>query len=113
MVSAGVYASLILDGSEGYVCMSRLVGLTLAGCGGLVCGPMRGGGGGGGGGGSGEITGQGKESLISTFACFFDCFCQSSPPKFEIFLIFPYFLRSLVLSRSATREATCIPSLLY
>ena len=50
-------------------------------------------------------TGQYKKSLISTFACFFDCYCQSlfleerldtrlSPPKFEIFLIFSYFQRS-------------------
>ena len=30
------------------------------------------------------------------------------PPKFDIFVIFPK-----VLSRSATREATPIPSLLY
>ena len=33
-------------------------------------------------------TGQGKEILISTFACFL------TAPKFDIFLIFPYFLRS-------------------
>ena len=35
-----------------------------------------------------------------------------SPPKFEIFLIFPLFLRSNVLSRLATLEATHITSLL-
>ena len=34
-------------------------------------------------------------------------------PKFDIFQIFPNFLRSYVLSRSATREASRIPSLLY
>ena len=36
------------------------------------------------------------------------------PPKFDIFVIFPNFLRfkiSEVLSRSATHEATRIPSL--
>ena len=32
-----------------------------------------------------------------------------SPPRFDIFLIFPNFLRSQVLSRSATRA----PGLLY
>ena len=59
-------------------------------------------------------TGQGNKSLMSTFACFFHCYCQSlisgrdtgrwamPPPKFEIFL-----------SRLATREATHIPSLQY
>ena len=36
-----------------------------------------------------------------------------APPKFEIFLVFPYFPRSQLLSRSATREATRMPSLLY
>ena len=35
------------------------------------------------------------------------------PPKFEVFLIFPSFVRSSILSRSATREATRIPNLLY
>ena len=35
------------------------------------------------------------------------------PPKFEIFLILPYFLRSQVLSCSANREATRIPILRY
>ena len=36
-----------------------------------------------------------------------------TPPKFGIFLIFPNFLRSYVLSRSATREeGTGVPSLL-
>ena len=35
---------------------------------------------------------------------------EMSPPKFEIF---KYFLRSYVLSRSETRKATSIPSLLY
>ena len=67
-------------------------------------------------------TGHGKKSLISTFAgFFFDCYYQSlifgretehwamSPLKFGIFLIFPYFLRSLVLSCFATHEATQIP----
>ena len=33
-----------------------------------------------------------------------------SPPKFEIFLIFPYFVRFQALSRSATREAARFPS---
>ena len=55
----------------------------------------------------------GKEKFDIYFCVFFHCYCQMSPPKFEIFLIFPYFLRSYVLSRSATREATHIPSLLY
>ena len=36
-----------------------------------------------------------------------------SPPKFEIFLIPLYFLRSKILSGSATREAIRISSLLY
>ena len=36
-----------------------------------------------------------------------------SPPKFHNFLIFPYFLRSEVLSRFATRQATPILFLLY
>ena len=36
-----------------------------------------------------------------------------SPPNFEIFLIFPNFLRSLVLSSFATRDATHMQSLLY
>ena len=70
-----------------------------------------------------NCTGQGKFDI--NFCMLLDCYCQSSisgretghcamsPPKFEIFLKFPYFLRSLVLSRSATREATCILSLLY
>ena len=47
-------------------------------------------------------TGQEQKRLISPFAVFFDCYCQSlissrgtghwamSPPRFEIFLIFPY-----------------------
>ena len=35
------------------------------------------------------------------------------PPKFEVFLIFPNFLRSQVLSRLASREVARIPSLLY
>ena len=51
-------------------------------------------------------TGPAKKHLISTFACFFTCYCQSlisgretghwamSQPKFEIFLIFSYFLKS-------------------
>ena len=55
-------------------------------------------------------TGQEKKSFISTFACSFGCYCQSLisgketghwvmfPPKFEIFLIFPYFVRSLVVT---------------
>ena len=36
-----------------------------------------------------------------------------SPLKFEIFLVFSYFLRSYVLSRLTTYEPTWIPSLLY
>ena len=50
-------------------------------------------------------SGQGRESLISTFACFLTAAAKvlflegrlgtgvMSPPKFEILLIFPYFLR--------------------
>ena len=33
------------------------------------------------------------------------------PPKFDIFPVFPKFLRYYVLSRSTTREPTGIPSL--
>ena len=67
----------------------------------------------------------GHEKFDIYFLMFFHSLCQSfisgrgtgywamSPPKLEIFLIFPYFLRSLVLSRSATREETLVPSLLY
>ena len=67
-----------------------------------------------------------RKEKFDIYSCvFFDCYCSSlisgmktghqamSPPKFEIFLIFPYFLRSSVLSPWATREATRIPSLLY
>ena len=36
-----------------------------------------------------------------------------SPPKFDIFLFFCNFPRSQILSSSATREATRIPSFLY
>ena len=50
-------------------------------------------------------TGQDKKSLISTFACFLTAIAKVrflegrlgtklSPSKFEIFLIFSYFLRS-------------------
>ena len=51
----------------------------------------------------------GQEKFDIYFCLFFDCYCQSlisggetghwamSPPKFKIFLIFPYFLRSLSL----------------
>ena len=68
--------------------------------------------------------GQERKNLIDICFCvFFDCFSQSltsgrktghwamSSPKFEIFPIFSNFLRSL--SRSVTREATRIPSLLH
>ena len=55
---------------------------------------------------------------------FFDSYCQrlvfgrktghmaAPTPTFDIFLIFPNFLRFQVLSRSATHEATRVPSLL-
>ena len=67
----------------------------------------------------------GQENFDIYFCVFSDFYCQSlfsrwetghqamSLPKFEIFLTFPYFLRSQVLSRSETREATRVPSLLY
>ena len=67
----------------------------------------------------------GKEKFGIYFCVVFNCYCQSLISrretrylatclcKFEIFLIFPNFLRSSVLNRSATCEATCIPSLLY
>ena len=70
-------------------------------------------------------TRQDKKSLISFLRVFFYCFYESlisgretghqaiSPPKFQIFLLFHYFLKSQVLSRSATRGAARLPSLLY
>ena len=60
---------------------------------------------------------------IDFYCCVFDCCCRGLisggesgrwvmfPPKFEIFLMSPYFLGSEVLSHSATREATSISSL--
>ena len=48
--------------------------------------------------------GQDYKNLISNFPCFM------SPPKFDIFLTFPNFLRSYVLSRSATRVLSLISS---
>ena len=35
------------------------------------------------------------------------------PPKFEIFLRFPYFVTSQALSRLASRQATFVPILFY
>ena len=70
-------------------------------------------------------TGQEKKSLISTLASFLTAVAKvyflegglgtrlCLHPNFEIFLIFPYFQRSQVLSRSATREAIRMPNLLY
>ena len=70
-------------------------------------------------------TEQEKKCFDIYLCMFLDCYYQSlisgreighqtmSPHIFEIFLIFFYFLRSLVLSYLPTHEATCIPSLLY
>ena len=78
------------------------------------------------GGGAGGSSGA-RSGLICTLECFLIvvdyCFLMSLisagglatgfPPKFEIFLIFLYFLRSYVLSRFATRKIKRITSLLY
>ena len=76
----------------------------------------------GGSGGAGRVKG----GLISISACFWTAIAAvsfleeglggrwaMSSLKFEIFLIFPYFLGFQVLSHSATREAARILSLLY
>ena len=53
------------------------------------------------------LTAIAKVSFLGGRLC-----TRLSPPEFEIFLTFPHFLRSTVLSCLATREATRITSLL-
>ena len=66
-------------------------------------------------------TGQEKKSLISAFVYFFGCYCQSGNSGRETLGYvstkiwdFPNIsLFRKILSLSATREANCIPSLLW
>ena len=64
---------------------------------------------------------RGYKTLISNFAYFLTAVAKSiisrreglSPPKFEVFLIFPNFPKSEVLTYLATCEPTPLPNLLY